>query len=257
MTPPTTTQHKGSLAAAGLTLIAVIAVLSDVVGLVNFGTGKNAPDIFGTGTSQARPSSSTDAVVIPTLSSVPQTTTSLTSPDANATPTSAAPAPPTGQPSSRTPQTTGPVPLSSLQPVFLGSDVDTDVTVALGRTQMDGSILYQCSMPCNEVKGVVDYLIPNGAKSFTSYIGVTDDATEANQVGTFEIWLDNIRMKTFRAAYGKPVKVTYALERGVRLRLVAFRPGTVENPILQGANAAGGTSNNPPSLAWGSPAFIT
>lgn len=246
--PQTSLGTRAGLVVAGATALGVLANISGVVG---FGTGKSAPELFGHSpqTSPAAPGNarSSDA---PSPTATPSV-----SPSALPTPT---PESPNSQPSTsaapRTPSTAGALPLSSLTPVASKGDVTTGTTVMINRRAYDGSILYACSL-CDGDRGEVEYTIPGGVRSFHATVGVTDDAEEGDQVGTFQVWVDRRLVRTYRSTLGKPATVSVPLPSGIRLRLVAFRPGTEGDPLKQGVNAAGGVSNGPPSLAWGAPSF--
>lgn len=244
--PQTSLGTKAGLLVAGATALGVLANISGVVG---FGTGKSAPELFGhsPGTSPPVASASTrsgDA-------SAPSATPSA-SPSAVPTPT---PAPPeSSSAATRSPSTAGSVPLSSLTPVASKGDVTTGTTVTLNRKAYDGSILYACTF-CDGDRGEVEFTIPGGVRSFHATVGVTDAAEEGDQVGTFQVWVDGRLVSTYRSTLGNPEKVSVPLPSGIRLRLVAFRPGTEGDPLRQGVNSAGGVSNGPPSLAWGAPNF--
>ncbi|MEW2161957.1 hypothetical protein AB0912_03010 [Streptomyces sp. NPDC007084] len=84
-------------------------------------------------------------------------------------------------------------------------------------------------------------------------MAVLDSSPDDNEKGTFEVYFDSQSKGIWHVTFGQPAEKTLPVAGVNRVRLVAYRPGTVANPMLAGANAAGGTENVLPHLAWLSP----
>jgi hypothetical protein len=85
---------------------------------------------------------------------------------------------------------------------------------------------------------------------------VLDDAADADQVGSFQVFLDGVPQDQVEVRLGRPAWLRYDVVNVLRLRLVAYRPGTTASPLLAGVLAAGGQSNKLPALAWGNPVLF-
>jgi hypothetical protein len=118
------------------------------------------------------------------------------------------------------------------------------------------SIVYRPQLFASEPRGVIEYNLGRRFRRFESVAGVLDDADEADQVGCFQVFLDNMPQGQFEARMGKPAWIQCDVLNVLRLKLVAWRPGPTLHPALAGAAMAVGRSANLPSLAWGAPTLV-
>ncbi|WNV83904.1 NPCBM/NEW2 domain-containing protein [Umezawaea sp. Da 62-37] len=131
--------------------------------------------------------------------------------------------------------------------------------VAIGAADIDGqhynsSIRFRPTMWCTEPTGVAEFSMGRAYHRFTAVVGVLDDARESDQVGYFQVVLDNVPQSEVRATYGKPVRLTVDVEGVLRLELRAHRPGTVVGALRAGVFATQTRhSLHLPELAWGNP----
>ncbi|MGZ3143966.1 NPCBM/NEW2 domain-containing protein [Lentzea chajnantorensis] len=130
--------------------------------------------------------------------------------------------------------------------------------VVLGGANLNGrhygeSVVYRCSGFCHEPKGQVEFNLGRRFRRFEATVGVLDDAVDAGQTGVFEVVVDGVPREQRSAGQGGPRLLSLDVTDALRLRLVAYRPGTTVHPLLAGANIAGGRSNHLPELAWGNP----
>ncbi|WP_053738304.1 TIR domain-containing protein [Nocardia sp. NRRL S-836] len=130
--------------------------------------------------------------------------------------------------------------------------------VSLGGADLNGrhygdSVVYRCSGFCHEPKGQIEFNLGRRFRRFEATVGVLDDAVDAGQTGVFEVFVDGSPRGPHTAGQGAPRVVRLDVTDALRLRLVAYRPGTTAHPMLAGANIAGGRSNRLPELAWGNP----
>lgn len=142
-----------------------------------------------------------------------------------------------------------------LQPVARTSDI------GFTGAEIDGmhrgsSIVYRPQLFANDPRGVVEYNLSRRYRRFESVAGVLDDADEAEQVGYFQVFLDNVPQGQFEARLGKPAWIQCDLTNALRMKLVAWRPGMTLHPLAAGAAMAVGKSNQLPSLGWGDPALV-
>jgi hypothetical protein len=117
--------------------------------------------------------------------------------------------------------------VAQLNPASIGLDVSADTSAVLHRKPYPHSLVYSCSVFCHERTGIVEYAIPAGYTTFTAVVGVADDAQEADQIGTFEVYLNGSRAASVSTRLGTPETVRVRLGNASRLKLVASRPGTV------------------------------
>jgi hypothetical protein len=131
---------------------------------------------------------------------------------------------------------------------FAAADIDGD--------HYGSSIVFRSELYCSEPKGVAEFTLGRRYHTFKAVAGVLDDAVEADQVGYFQVFIDDIAQDQMRVSYGKPAHFTVDVTGVLRLRLVAYRPDTVANPMLSGVLATAGKSSRLPELAWGNPTLI-
>jgi hypothetical protein len=139
----------------------------------------------------------------------------------------------------------------------LSRGADIDFTGA----EIDGlhrghSIVYRPTLFANDPRGVVEYNLGRRYRRFEAVAGVLDDADEAGQTGYFQVFLDGVPQPQAETRLGEPAWIQYDVTNVLRLRLVAWRPGTTVHPALAGAFMASGKSNQLPSLAWGDPTLV-
>jgi hypothetical protein len=142
-----------------------------------------------------------------------------------------------------------------LTPVARGSDIQ------LTGAEIDGlhrghSIVYRPTLFANEPRGVIEYNLGRRYQRFEVVAGVLDDADEADQLGYFQVFLDGVPQGQVETRMGRPAWIQYDVTNVLRLKLVAWRPGTTAHPALAGAFMATGRSNQLPSLAWGDPTLV-
>lgn len=244
---------------AGALGLLMLGVLADIIGIVNFGTGRTLPDLLPPSVSgpSAQPSGESQSPE-PSGPTSPQVSPQSRSPigptevASTGSPADSAPSAPPGP--------TSGLLLTQVDPAALSSDINVDEPVTLAKEVYLHGLLYTCDLVCVDTQGTVEYAIPAGYQTFTSVVGVTDDAQEGDQVGTFEVYVDGEQIETVTARLGRPSIVEVPVGAGSRLTLVAGRPGTVGGSLadsaLGGANAAAGVSNGLPDLAWGDPRFL-
>ncbi|WP_410593672.1 SEFIR domain-containing protein [Amycolatopsis sp. lyj-23] len=143
---------------------------------------------------------------------------------------------------------------SVLAPASCGSDIHM-TSAEIDGVHRGDSIVYRPSLFANEPRAVVEYNLSRRYTGFETVAGVLDDAVDADQVGYFQVFLDGVAQEQVAVRMGKPAWLRYDVVGVLRLKLVAYRPGTTKNPMLAGALLAGGQSNKLPELAWGNPAL--
>ncbi|WP_231387266.1 SEFIR domain-containing protein [Nocardia sp. BMG111209] len=144
---------------------------------------------------------------------------------------------------------------SVLQPSQIGADL-TFGGADLDAEHYGNSIVHRCNVFCGDPRSAVEYTLGRRYHEFETVVGILDSATDANQIGYFQVFLDNEPQQQVRVGYGAPVRINYNVERVLRLRMVAYRPDTVQNPMLAGAVAVMGRSTRLPELAWGDPTLF-
>lgn len=142
-----------------------------------------------------------------------------------------------------------------LEPVLRGPDL------SFGGADLDAehygnSIVHQCAVLCGDPRSAVEYNLARRYHAFETVVGVLDNAAEVNQIGCFQVFLDNRPQKLVQVRHGEPLRIHYDLTRVLRMRLVAYRPDTVGNSLLAGAIAVVGQSRRLPELAWGDPTLF-
>ncbi|TDC66919.1 hypothetical protein E1258_01395 [Micromonospora sp. KC207] len=218
--------------------LTVIGLVADLMGIVSFVTGKNGPEL-------AAPASPSAEATKPSPLGPAMSTPPTTSPEPEATPGQAA-----------TP-TAGTVYATDLDLLNQASDIDVGSAEIRGE-HYGHSVVYRCSVFCDSPRGVVEFNLGGRYKTFAVTVGVLDDAQDADQVGYFEVFVDGSPVKKVSATLGKPKSMKIDLPPdAVRLKLLAYRTDTVDNPLQAGANVAGGRSNGLPELAWGDPRLTT
>ncbi|MFC8043328.1 SEFIR domain-containing protein [Nocardia sp. NPDC057353] len=144
----------------------------------------------------------------------------------------------------------------ALNPIVHGPDLS--ITGAeLNGIHYGNSIVHRCSTFCKDSRSPMEYNLRRAYRGFESVVGILDDAVDAEQIAYFQVFLDGEAQKQVEVAYGEPVRIRYDISDVLRLRLVAYRPDTVTNPMLAGAGAAVGRSARLPALAWGNPTLST
>ncbi|MFI2663581.1 NPCBM/NEW2 domain-containing protein [Micromonospora carbonacea] len=215
-------------------VLTVIGLIADLMGIVSFVTGKNGPELVA-------PASPSAGVTGPPALGVTSTAPPTTAPQPQATPE------PPAEPTVTT------VYATDLDLLNRASDID------VGSAEIQGahyghSVVYRCSVFCNSPRGTVEFNLGGRYRTFEATVGVLDDAQDADQVGYFEVFVDGSPVKKVSATLGKPRSMRIDLPPdAVRLKLLAYRTDTVDNPLQAGANVAGGRSNGLPELAWGDP----
>ncbi|MEV6622151.1 SEFIR domain-containing protein [Amycolatopsis sp. NPDC051106] len=153
-------------------------------------------------------------------------------------------------------RTAKPILLTSvLSPASRSSDIRMTGAEIDGMHRGD-SIVYRPSLFANEPRAVVEYNLGRRYTGFEAVAGVLDDAADADQVGYFQVFLDGVPQDQVEVRLGRPAWLRYDVVNVLRLRLVAYRPGTTASPLLAGVLAAGGQSNKLPALAWGNPVLF-
>jgi len=127
-----------------------------------------------------------------------------------------------------------------------------------GGARIDGthhgdSVVLRPSLFSADAKGYVEFDLGKRYRRLTSVVGVLDDASEADQVGYFRVYLDRSPGPEVEATLGKPGSVDVDVSGVLRLRLELYRPDTVASPMMAGSFMAGGRSARLPELAWGNP----
>ncbi|MFI5840118.1 NPCBM/NEW2 domain-containing protein [Catenuloplanes sp. NPDC051500] len=218
--------------------LAVLGLVADLLGIVTFATGKSGPQLVAPAPSTAASAPASADPPAPSLTTGTPTAiggSALEGPEPNV---------------DTEPETAY---LTDLELLNRASDVSVD-EVDIGGDSYGHSVVYRCSTFCNTPKGVVEVNLGRRYTQFEATVGVLDDADDSDQVGYFEIFVDGASVKTVSATLGKPQSIKLELPSdAVRLKLLAYRTDTVENPLLAGANVAGGRSNGLPELAWGNP----
>ena len=153
----------------------------------------------------------------------------------------------------------GPAPVlltATLTPASCSSDVRMTGAEIDGMHRGD-SIVYRPSFFVNNPRAVVEYNLSRRYTRFEAVVGVLDDATEANQVGYFQVFVDGVAQKQVEARMGHPVWLRHDVSGALRLKLVAYRPDTVQHAMMSGVLMAGGQSSRLPELAWGNPVLYS
>jgi hypothetical protein len=145
--------------------------------------------------------------------------------------------------------------VTSLKAVKRGSDIRFTECDIDGEHFGD-SIVYRSDLFSSAPRGVVEFNLGRRYRTMEATVGVLDDATDASQIGHFQVFLDGEKYTEVSAAYGRPVQLRVDVTDVLRLGLVAYRPGTTVSPLLAGARIAGGQSNRLPELAWGNPRLL-
>lgn len=145
--------------------------------------------------------------------------------------------------------------LTSLPPVRRGRDVGPAVAEIDGMHHAD-SLVYRTSVFALELEGTVEYNLGRRFTRFEAIAGVLDDALDADQVGCFQVFLDGEPHEQVEVRMGHPVLVRHDVAGVLRLRLVAYRPGTTVGPFARAALVVLGRRPNLPALAWGSPTLF-
>jgi hypothetical protein len=229
--------HRLLVTASVMLVLTLIGLVADVMGIAGFLTGKSGPELIGRGPAPTTPppaAGTTD----------PPRTTSPTKP---------------AEPTAST--TTAPPPEVTATTVYatdlklLNESLDIDAGAAeLAGDHYGHSILYRCSSFCNEPRGEVEVNLGGRFSSFEVTAGVLSDADDGAQQGHFEVFVDGESVREETATLREPAHIKVRLPKGaMRLKLLAYRDDTTENPLQAGANIAGGVSNNLPELAWGNP----
>ncbi|WP_280454914.1 NPCBM/NEW2 domain-containing protein [Nocardia brasiliensis] len=125
--------------------------------------------------------------------------------------------------------------------------------VDLNGVYYGNSIVHRCVNFCSDARSPIEYNLGRSFSTFESVVGVPDDAADAAQSGYFQVFLDGQAQPQVEARLGQPGKIRYDVADVLRLRLVAYRPDALDNPMLAGAMAAVGRGANLPTLAWGNP----
>lgn len=136
-----------------------------------------------------------------------------------------------------------------------------DADLKFGAADLDAehfgnSIVHRCSVFCGDPRSAVEYTLGRRYHEFEAVVGIPDSAVDSNQIGYFQVFLDNEPQQQVRATYGAPVRIHYNVERVLRLRMVAYRPDAVQNPMSAGAAAAVGRPPRLPELVWGDPTLF-
>ncbi|WP_405137802.1 SEFIR domain-containing protein [Nocardia sp. NBC_01388] len=132
--------------------------------------------------------------------------------------------------------------------IFGGADLDAE--------HYGNSIVHRCAVLCGDPRSAVEYNLGRRYREFETMVGVLDDAADAGQIGYFQVFLDNEPQKHVVTTHGSPIRIHYDVTRVLRLRLVAYRPDTIGNPMLGGVLSAVGRSSRLPELAWGDPTLF-
>ncbi|MEV0338475.1 SEFIR domain-containing protein [Nocardia sp. NPDC050713] len=144
----------------------------------------------------------------------------------------------------------------ALEPITRGADLR--ITGAdLNSIHYGNSIVHRCANFCSDARSPIEYNLRRSFREFETVVGILDDAADPRQTGYFQVFLDGEAQKQVEVAYGEPAKIRYDVSDVLRLRLVAYRPDTLDNPMLAGAMAAVGRSGKLPALAWGNPTLFT
>ncbi|WP_406123689.1 hypothetical protein OHQ89_16095 [Streptomyces canus] len=133
-----------------------------------------------------------------------------------------------------------------------------DEPAVVKRQTYDHSITFVCDLYCNTGQGekqesVASFNLGGKYRTLSVRMAVLDSSPDENETGTFEVYLDSESKGIWHVPFGNPVEKTLTVTGVNRVRLVAYRPGTVANPMVAGANAAGGIENVLPHLAWLNP----
>lgn len=123
----------------------------------------------------------------------------------------------------------------------------------IDNTHYGDSIVLRPTLFTPDARGSVEFDISRRYRRLTSVVGVLDDATEADQVGYFRVYLDGSPGPEISAAIGRPGEVDIDVTGVLRLRLEMYRSDTVNSPLMSGVLLTGGRSSRLPELAWGNP----
>ncbi|MGV9674036.1 SEFIR domain-containing protein [Nocardia sp. NPDC003482] len=143
----------------------------------------------------------------------------------------------------------------ALEPVVRGADLRL-TGADLNGIHYGNSIVHRCAAFCGDPRSPIEFTLRRTFREFESVVGILDDATDAGQLGYFQVFLDGEAQQQVEVGYGRPAKIRYDISGVLRLKLVAYRPDTVANPMLAGAIAAVGRSSKLPALAWGNPTLF-
>ncbi|WP_236789312.1 SEFIR domain-containing protein [Amycolatopsis sp. GM8] len=144
---------------------------------------------------------------------------------------------------------------ASLKPASQGHDIRFG-SAEINATHYGESIVLRPSLFVNAPRGEIEFNLARRFRNFQAVAGVLDDATDAGQTGFFQIWLDNQLHAEFRTELGRPVIVNEDISGALRMRLVAYRPDSVNSPMQVGVLMTGGQSGRTPELAWGNPMVV-
>ncbi|MGM7645471.1 SEFIR domain-containing protein [Nocardia sp. JW2] len=143
----------------------------------------------------------------------------------------------------------------ALDPITRGPDLQ--ITGAdLNGIHYGNSIVHRCANFCGDPRSPIEYNLRRSFHEFETLVGILDDAVDARQIGYFQVFLDGEAQKQVEVTYGEPARIRYDVSDVLRLRLVAYRPDTVANPMLAGLGAAVGRPSKLPALAWGNPTLF-
>jgi hypothetical protein len=115
----------------------------------------------------------------------------------------------------------------------------------------EDSIVQRPASISADARGFVELDLARGYRRLTAVVGVLDDATEAFQVGHFQVYLDGTLRAEKSAARGKPGTVDVDVSGARKLRLEMYRPSTTASPIA--GPRTGTESTRLSELAWGNP----
>lgn len=150
------------------------------------------------------------------------------------------------------PRATESVLLTSLPVAERSSDVKLGAADINGRHYGD-SVIYRCSLFANVLRGTISFNLGMRYRQLHVTVGVLDDAADPGQLGVFQVILDGAVRDEITAKQKQPRVLKVDVTDVLRLQLLAYRPGTIESPLMAGVRVAGGQSNYLPELAWGNP----
>ncbi|WP_251094750.1 hypothetical protein [Streptomyces sp. Caat 7-52] len=135
------------------------------------------------------------------------------------------------------------------------SDTEVDATAVVGGTPYDHSVTFVCSTYCNngpdeKPQSVVSFNLGGRYRTLTLKMAVLDSSPDENETGTFEVYLDTVPQGARHVGFGSPKTQTLNVAGVNRVRLVAYRPGTVPNAAMAGAQLL---DTVVPHLAWLNP----
>jgi hypothetical protein len=153
------------------------------------------------------------------------------------------------------PRPAEPVLLVNLTPTRRSTDVKPGGAEINGR-YYGSSLVYRCELFASDPRGTINFNLGKRYRRLELTVGVLDDAAEPDQVGVFQVVADGRVCVEVTAKQGDPRVLTVDVTDVLNLKLVAYRPGMTNHPLMAGANMAGGVSNKLPELAWGNPVVI-